>query len=611
MPSFWLLNSSQQMQSPFHKEFPVINPIDTYLPLQTDNSNHSSKEKPARKSSVPTQSDVVLISEEAQQKLKASAHNIRVIQDSYKGKKQEQERGSSWNLSTGLKEGTFTLKNGNKQTVSIDGDSLEIEEFKDGKLVKTVTGSITDKGASLTTEYYDSSGRVRQSIQTEIAEGKGKDSWSVASMSRSVKWFDGDRLTGEMQDSMLLNSWNNVDDERFWASRVNNILSKGTGEVSSDATEMRKELTREQHISSYYANISEYGENGKLARNIVLEQEGRYDHQTNRFAEKIDGMERWSTRELSHNTKMLMEIKDYDSDGSIVRDARFTDTQQDAAGSPEGRQEQTVDVSWYSGGELVKRSHGSMSVEKTEAEGLPNRPGFLESLGVTERQYVSGEPKSAMELMNVNLMGNSGETDFFLNGTESHLADGDYSTAEGVGRYGGLNQPYSMSWTDELYKNGDLVVRRTDTEEARESSFYQQERGMLFRKGGALTENDSPKVLRKSSHENEVFEDGRLTAHQRAESSESVNVNMHGPDKLETSASVTQGVGMDETTTAMKVQAGLETLDIDANAAAKGLANEMEQTLGALYETIRDMESEDVDAATAYRVRLNYAPMSD
>ncbi len=75
--------------------------------------------------------------------------------------------------------------------------------------------------------------------------------------------------------------------------------------------------------------------------------------------------------------------------------------------------------------------------------------------------------------MNRNLLETSAESDFFMD-VGDPCVWWRYSTAEGIAQNGGLNQPYSMSWTDELYKEGDLAVRQTDTEGAEETSFYQQ-----------------------------------------------------------------------------------------------------------------------------------------
>jgi hypothetical protein len=558
--------------------------------------------------------EVVTISEEAQQKFKASLKNSAMVQASNVGKEPIVQNGSSWKLSNGLKDGEYILKNGNKQVVSIKDDLLEIEEFKNGKLVKTVSGSITDTGAILDTEYYDESGRVSQSIHTEIQAGDGSEKgWSLATMNRSVKWFESGNLKGEMQDGMRLDSWNNRAAEADAEATVQSMLGTATTAVASDVDEMSKKLTTEKHITQYYANFSEYGDNGKLARSIVLEQEARYTHNSNRANKKLGGMEKRTTVEAKHHTNLLLEIKDYDSEGKLVRDSRFTDTQADDAATKDNMQRQTMNVSWFSDGELIKQSSGEMTQGETANARLNKRPGFLESFGLSTEEYLGQDdmPETAMELMNKKLMDSSGKADFFSKAISEHVSDNDYSSAEGVAQYGTSGKPYSISWTDRLYKEGDLVVEQTDTEEASESSFWQQERGELFRKGAGLTENAAPMVLRRSSHEHEAFVDGKTTAHQSFEARESVEVDHDGPDRLMTDASYNQGVGMDEVTTVVKHEGGLGALDTMAHAAANGLSSEMEQTLGALYKTVNSLNGEaEVDKGTGYRIRFDYETAS-
>jgi len=587
----------------------MVNPISNDQSALAIISSPSTRKEESTSTSSLSPNDYVSISDHGLKKLQASFSNTKMIRDSFEGRESEEKSGSSWKLSSGLEEGTFTLKNGNKQTVAIKGNSLEIEEFKDGKLIKTVTGSITDKGASLKTEYYDSKGEVSQSIQTEIFEGESKSGWSLSSMSRSVQWFEDGKLKGSMQDNMLLNSWDSTAkvDKEDAEKHVSSLLMQGTEELAMNVEDLSKKLTAEKHIASYYANFNEYGVNGKLSRNTVLEHEGRYQHLSNRSSQKLRGMEERSTQELFHNTKFSMQVKDYDSSGELIRDSRFSDVQKDIAAKPnDGKQEQTVDVSWYSGGELVKRSSGSMIIEETDGHSLPKRPGFMETFGLSTEQYLGGEPQSAMELMNQNLLETSAESDFFMDGLVTHVSGGDYSTAEGIAQNGGLNQPYSMSWTDELYKDGDLAVRQTDTEGAKETSFYQHERGLLFRKGGALTENANPVVQRESSHEHEVFDEGELTSHQFMESKETVDVDHKGPDKLLTDTIVSQGVGNQEVTTVMKNEVGLLSVDSNPNAAAKGMSNEMEQTLTDFYNRGVSMNEPGIEENPHSRLRFDY-----
>lgn len=555
--------------------------------------------------------DVVAISDEAQQRFRTDIANHTMIRDSYE--EEEETDGSAWTLASGLKEGEFTLDNGNTQKVSIDDGVLTIEEFQNGRLIKSVIGTINKNGAVLDTEYFDAAGRVSQSIHTELSTMEAADGWTAAVMSRDVKWYEGGELKGEMHDNMQLQTWNSTDDfDEETADAIKYVMNSGTKEVNTDIDALADLPTIENHAADYFAQIKEYGgEGGKLVRDIIVEQTGRYKQLSNRSAEKMGGVAERSTVEMEHETGLRIEIKEYDENGDLVKESRFTDSQKDKENTVDGQQEQTVAVSWYNKGELVKRSHGTMTLDETETKGLPDRPGFLELFGMDDEEYLGDGPKSAMEHMSTKLMTSSAEADFFMEGLSHHINGHDYSTAEGIARWGENGRPYSISWTDEIYRDGDLVARQKDTEGASPTSFWQRDRGLLFRKGAALTENENPVVLRESSHEREIFENGRTKSHQSMDAREWVNVDMDGPDELRTTATFRQGLEGREDVTIINGQGGIEDADPDTNAAAHGYANEAEQTLDTLHDMVKSLNEGETDKALDHRARFNFKEGSD
>lgn len=546
--------------------------------------------------------DVVAISGEARQQFRAEMANQAMIRESYR---EEDAGGSTWELRSGLKAGTYTLKNGNVQKIAIDGDALSIEEFKNGKLVKSVAGTIAEGGMSLDTEYYDSAGRVSQSVHTDIMEKESKEGWTASVMSRDVKWYDGGRLKGGMQDNMLLQTWNSPGKhDQDTARAIKSMLMQGTEAVNTDVDALAQSLTSEKQFADYYAQIKEYStESGKLAQEIILEQSGRYRQASNRQSEKVAGMEGRTTRELEHNTGLSVHVKNYDAEGDLVREARFSDRHEDKAATSDGTLEQAVAVSWYNKGDLVRQSHGSMTFEETGFLGLPDRPGFLEFFGMDDEEYLGDEPQTALGLMTTKSMTDASEADVFMEGVARHVNDRDYNPAEGIARYGEDQRPYSVSWTDELYRDGELIMRQKDTEGARATSFWQQERGTLFRKAGALTENADPAAVRESSHESEVFKNGRTASHQSMEAREWVDVNLDGPDTIRTTSIFRQGRPGSEDTTVVNGAGTIVGADQDPNAAARGFSGELQQTLDALHGTLASLNAGDADRGLDHRVR--------
>jgi len=553
--------------------------------------------------------DVITVSSEGREKLKAEVANYNMLREA--NKKADSDK-AVWRLSSGLKEGTFNLKNGNVQKISLDGGSLSLEEFKNGKLVKSVTGTLSESGAVLDTEYYDSSGRISQSIHTELAKGESKGGWTTASMTRDVKWYDGGKLKGEMQDGMLLETLNSKKfNDNGVAVFLKSILDKGTAAVETDVKKMASMLTTERHSLEYFVQAKEYGDSGQLLRDLSIQQDGDYTQLSNRTSKKIAGVvEGRTTRESKRDTGLKIELKEYDAEGELMREARFSDEEAIKEGkltlSAARVQRQDVDVAWYDDGELVKRSHGSMELEATKDALLPDRPGFLEVLGLNNEEYLGDKPQSAMELLSKKAMTSSAEADFFLGGVADHINDKDYSYANKLAKYGEGKRPYSVSWTDEVYREGELVLRQADTAKARKSSFYQQERGILFRKGGALTENDSPALLRESNHEREVYENGRLVAHQAMEARERVDVDHNGPDTLKTHAVYRNGVAGNEDTTVIDGEGGIMQYDAMYKSAAKGLSTGIETTLDATYNAITHLNRGDEDKVLDYRVHPHF-----
>ncbi|WP_419785102.1 hypothetical protein [Pseudodesulfovibrio sp.] len=516
---------------------------------------------------------------------------------------------SRWWMSSGMQEGTFTLKNGNKQVVAIDGDKMEIMEYEGDRLVKSVKGTLYEGGASLDTEFYDKTGKLAQTIHTEIEELRGKNGWTSARMQRSVQWFDAGVLKGDMQDSMQLSSWNSAANGATTGKQLRSLLGDAAQKVSETVDEFNVDTTLEKHVANYYAEVRKLGENGRTVRQTSVEFKGKYTQFSNRSYDDNGSMAARTTDEIEHDTGLKMSIRDYDKDGNLVRDAVFNDEQKDNSKlSKDGKQQQSLAVSWYSGGELVKRSRGSMTQWETPEVSLRDRPSVLEALGLSSEEYLGENPQSAVELLAAGAGKSSSEADYFMEGIMRHAATGDYSDTEDIGKYG-IKGPYSVDWTDEIYSDGELVQRQRDSESARETTFLQRERAIMFRTARGLTENEAPRVLRETSHEHEEYEGGKVVNRQTTKARESIEQSTKHPDRVVTDATMTQGPQGKEVTTAFQVFGGVDVVDRDPRGASRGMGDELRITLDDFMDDVRDMNQEDISRSEAHRVNLDYLSM--
>ncbi len=526
--------------------------------------------------------------------IQAKLNNNEMVQDSWADDPGRAD--GEWPLSTGMKEGKTTLENGNTQIVSIDGDNLEIQEFESGRLVKSVKGVVSNNTVALDTEFYDSQGRVSQSIQTVLEQGKGRDSWTYGTMSRSIEWFEDGKLTRKMAEEMQLQSKNLF----FGASgietddKLGSLIKGATALISPDAQLGPSPASKEHHMAQYFGTIQEFGSNGLLRRDVTMTQDGEYLQKTNRNNVRFEGMEARTTVELSHKTELSVQVRDYDSNGQLIRDAKLDDSQKDGQGDKDGKQKQVLSVSWFNDGELIKQSRGSFSMAETGSAWMSPRPGILDMLNMKEGEYASAEPKSATELLGTNIIETGSEPDRFVAGLQTKISEGAYNDADAIAKQGAPDRPYEINWTDELYRDGELVLRQKDSEKA--TQYHRSDadsKGISFRTGGGLTENDNPIVLRETSHEREDFEDGQSSSEYYMKARETIKLQKDRPDQLITDALVAEKSGMEKAAQGYTVDGGLDGVDQRANSAAKGFSTEMGLTMDSLYDLFSSLNGEE------------------
>ncbi len=521
----------------------------------TQNTASSQKTGSGQTSSaaVATGTDTVSISEEAYRKQRQAAYAAWVASRDA-AQAETQTSANTWETNFGLKSGSTTLKNGNTQVTTIDGAKMERLEYDNGVLVKKETGAIVGDRAVWDTQQYDISGAVTQKAHAELTGLGGTDAETMASLRRDVQWYENGKITRELHDGM------NVQ-----ASSVSPELVSG-GELDGAATleDMAGTLTRDYVASDYQADIVEYA-GGKVSLTASIHNQLEAENATNRKSSAVSGLAAWSTGELSNTNALTVQFTRYDADGNVQVQANLTDQVQQGMDMT-----QTVAVSWYDQGELVRQEEGSLNMALIPGSGqqLPERPGILETFGIARETFSGGTPLSADGILAASSEENAGAADAFVDGLDSDMAAGGFSLAENLANYRDMDNPYSISFTSRTYRDGELAAVSTDTEEVRENPMPQETR---FETGKGLTEDDIPAMLRSSSHEESAYENGELTAHGELTMREFVQKDARGVFGLNTSFTGAAGIGLDRESLSGTRQGSLEDLDSEANAASTAM----------------------------------------
>ena len=548
----------------------------------------------APKAPVAVSMDLVTISREALEKASLERQANQAAE--------EKDQTPSWDLLGGLTNGTKTLKNGHRQVVKIDGSSLAIQEYDSDRLVKSVTGEIDGSLVSLDTEIYDKTGDVSQTIHTELQGLGTKDDMTLAEMSRDIEWFDGGKLTRRMHDDMRLASSykGGVDPNIFLPS---NLLAEATKPQPTDYEAFDWALSGDTHRSHYSATIEEYT-GGKLMRETTISQKALHENETNRTAHRINGQEPRTTKEISHDVNLSISTIQYDGQGNVVRQAAFTDEQVDGAGAEGGITTQNISVSWYNDGELLQRSSGSLALAETKQTKLSSRPDLLEVLGLDEEQYVSKKPQTAEELLSNNVLETATQGEGLGTATRRHAGAGDYSAAEKIAKYGVHDQPYSIVWSDELYKDGELAARR----ENKEAAVLNPLAGRFnFHTAGALTEDQTELTLARTEHVGERYENGHLRERQFSKYREYVDEVDKGADGIATAAQKGELSHGRTESSANDMKSPLGELDNRAKSASVEMSTQVELTLEDFLGTMRSVRGDTMKKNQAEQL-IRYKP---
>lgn len=570
----------------------MIDPVSSsYSPYAAVSAMDSSSEASPKKSGSDGSSGpsvIVDISEETLKRTRADMAIGQVLREAQQ-EQAESAEASPWELPSNMTHAERTLKNGHTEIIDIDGGTLTVREYDGDRLVKSVDGTMEDGRAVLDTSFYDKDGTLTQTIHAEMTQMENKKGWTGAAMTRSVQWYEDGRIVRTLGDEMLLRTRN------FGQTTVGgNEWGKMTGRMESDSDSLVRQVTTEKHNVSYHADIKEFYEDGQLSRSMSLNQTGQYEQKSNRLPYAVDDMPEMSTSEVFHDTGLEVRVWEYDPDGELVREATVTDNQVDGQGGTDGKQTQTADISWYKGGEKVKHGSGSFVLEETETAGLMHRPGILDLLGLDTEDYLTPEQQSAPELLGGKLLDSSSQPGFFMAGLDEGVAKGQYGSAGDMSEYGHRDQPFAVDWTTELYEEGELVMRKSDSQRAENAPYRGVDDRLPFRNGGGLSEGDRPLVLESSSHETEIVDDGKVVARESLTAREILNPNEDGPDTLMTLAHYDRLNDDGDDGVNVFYQGELGLADPDSGAALRNMGAEVDLTMESVHDMYRNLRKNAV-----------------
>lgn len=512
----------------------------------------------------------------------------------------------TWETRFGLRAGEHRLNDGTRQVVTIEGDSLEIMEYdKGGNLLRKIEGSLSKDSAILDTEVYNDSGEVVQTLHVELTGlADNTNASTTARMTRRAEWFEDGEVTRRMQESMELESTYRMlalgdEEDMEDAARANaagnltmdSLLEGGMLRAEQSLDDMAGTVTQDSHKSRYFLHVQDY-ENGHLSQELTVKQKGAFNNLTNRTDQRFGGQEPNTTRELDHDMSLSISLTNYDKDGELLREATFMDSQQNGTKAEDGRLSQSLSVSWYNQGELVRRSHGTLTMDEADGKGMADRPTILQTLGIKNEDYSADRPLAASDLLANVAYDAATQADHFAEPLHHDAAmgvSGAYDTSGGVAKSGSKINPYKIKWISETFVDGELAARQEDKESAIESPVPT---GLKMRTGGGLTENENPAVLHRSSHSDASYDEyGRVERQAAIESKEFVKEYRDAPDQVRTFVQGSQGDGGRDDEEVHRTLIGtLEETDGEHHAAAHGFSTQLKAALGTVANTLRDFD---------------------
>jgi hypothetical protein len=341
-------------------------------------------------------------------------------------------------------------------------------------------------------------------------------------------------------------------------------------------------LTLDAVQTDYAASIVEYAA-GKISQTATVRQGLDSTNVTNRSDRRVSGMKGHTSRVASQANSLSIDLVNYDASGEVLREASFTDEVERG-----GELRQSMSVSWYDQGELVRASQGSLAMEASEGGALPKRATLFEVLEISEEDYSADKPLAAGELLAAGFQKTAGVGGAFVDDAAGDMAVGGYDVAGNLAASRSMDNPYAVSFASQTYRDGELVAASKDTEEVRKNLLL---KSGGFQTGKGLTEDEFPAMLRSSGHEEVSYEDGVVSAQGQVSMREFVQKDDRGVYGLYTHYQGEAGVGAAAESLSGTRTGSLEDLDGDADAAASGMGDEVELVIDDSRELFRRLAS--------------------
>lgn len=464
---------------------------------------------------------------------------------------EEQAPAPTWQSLFGLSDGVKVLKNGHTQVTTIKGSELLVQEFDGDRLVRKETGSISASSVVKDIVHYDASGRVIRTTHSELTGLEEGGLSSRATLTRSAQWFEGGQLVRDYADSMTLSA-----DYRG----VPEFEPVGT--EASELADLAGAMTTDGLATRFNATVSEY-EDGTLRRSATVRQDTSLELATNRGGKARSGLPAHTTRELADGRQSAFSasVAAYDANGKLLHEASFSEEI-----TPDAVKKQRLEAATYADGELVQRSSGTYEGRVPSGKG-PNAQLLLDTLGLTQSEYSTTTPKPAAGLLAANFQEASDAPDFHVADAEGTNGQGYFGSARNLQSFQNTASPYSLTWTNEVYREGELAARQTDTEAAEKNHAA---RGLRFGTARGLAEDDSPGLLRSAEHTDESYDaNGKLVRKATLERREEVVPDQRDVLRLRTRSRGSQSGSGEPVALAVVQQAPLSEVDPEARLASE------------------------------------------
>ncbi len=515
-----------------------------------------------------------------------------------KSTEEEAVLANSWEMVSGLKSGTTILENGHKQSVKINGSSMELLEYDGDTLVRSVKGELTATGAVLEATIFNSSGEKVQTINTifDKIEDKG---WTSARINRDIQWFKDGDVSRTMTDSMQLRSQYTGGEN---VSSFPNLMDS-TKAQSIDLSKLGDNITKDSHETKYYASIQKYS-NNQISKNIIIKRNDDFLNMSNRGFNNTDELDAGATQEIAHSKSLSIEMQSYDSNGDLVLSANFLDSNSDGPGAEDGIEKQQMSLSMYKEGELVKESHSSMTIKESKKKKLTKTGDLLQVLDLTKEEYVTRKPSTAAELLATPLMETSSKANFYTAATQKDINGHALDSAKDISKSGEDNRVHDISWGSTTYKDGDMVTKQEHKESAVKNP---QLAGLSFRTGGALTENDNHHLIHRNSHTLETYDKGILKNQISVESREKIDKDENGPDGISTLTTTTEGIGFNTKRTRNIAEGELAENDPLAHSASSKMGQDTSLILEDSRKLFSSLDAENSGPKNE-KYKVSFAP---